>query len=742
MAVGSRTAHNREIDMTWQVGDRIKDEWEIYNILRGGMGIVYIVFDEHLGVFAMKTFQDEIFSRNPSIADRFNQEAFAWINLDNHQNVVRAGFLENIEGKPYLIMEYVGGGDLGSWVGTPRLVHNLPQVLRFAIQFCDGMNHALSKGIKAHRDLKPQNCLIAEDYTLKISDFGLARIMDDLALSATDRSNPADVSLDFSRTGIGAGTCTHMAPEQFDDAKNVDVRADIYSFGVILFEMVTGNLPFIGRTVADFESLHKTQASPPLRSESPSLDLVVERCLAKNIEHRFANFHECRALLVDIYETLTNSPAPQPLVGEELSAVEMALKSQSLSYLGRYLDGLACSDRSLQINPDLGLAWNNKGMALSGLRRHEEALECYDRALELDHHEAMAWSNKAVALSETGRSQEGIMCCDRALEIDPLIEMAWNNKGKCLLETGRYKEALVCIEQALELNPRFDQALYNKAVILEQSGSKLEALEWYRRTLEVNPRWWQAWNNVGNALNESEQWEEALVCVDRALRFNPHSEEAWTNKGRALLGVDRLDEALSCYDRSIELGPNIPRTWSNRGTALFMLDRHQEAFACFDKAIEINPREQRVWFGRGIALNDLNQSEEALSCFDREIELNPDWDYAWYCKAMTLAQLDRMEEAMTCFSRTIEANPNNADAWCKKASILSDLDREEEAIDCYESALKVDPSLTDAWFGIGTNLARTGRVSAAIECLQQAESLGHPGAVDAMEICRRILEEE
>lgn len=726
----------------WRVGDRIKGEWEIYNILRGGMGVVYIVFDEHLGVFAMKTFQDEIFARIPSIANRFNQEAFAWINLDSHQNVVRAGFLENIEGKPYLIMEYVGGGDLSSWVGTPRLINNLPQVLKFAIQFCDGMNHALSKGIKAHRDLKPQNCLIAEDHTLKISDFGLARIVDDLTIAATESSIPTGVDLDLSRTGAAIGTYTHMAPEQFDDAKNVDVRADIYSYGVILFEMVTGRLPFTGQALADFEHLHKTQSPPPLRSDSPVLDLIVERCLAKDPAHRFATFVECRAELVDIYETMTNSPAPQPLVGQALSAAELALKSQSLSYLGRHTDGLAWSERSLQINPDLWLAWNNKGFALSGLRRHEEALECYDRALELDPHEAMAWSNKAFALSALGRDQEGIICCDRALEVDQHFELAWNNKAKCLLETGQHEEARACTERALELNPRSDMALYNKAVILEKSGSKEEALVWYRRTLDINPRWWQAWNNVGNQLNESGQFEEALVNVDRALNLNPHSEEVWTNKGRALLWLDRVEEALACYDRAIELSPNTPRTWSNRGMALLSLGRHQEAFSCFDKALELNPHEPRVWFGRGVALNALNQPEEALSCFDREIELSPDWDYGWYCKAMTLAQLDRMDEALTCFDRTITANPSNADAWCKKGNILSDFDREEEAIDCYESAIKIDPSLTDAWFGIGTNLAQTGRVTAAIECLQEAESLGHPDAVEAIEVCRRILQEE
>src|SRR6266581_580367 len=163
----------------WQIGYKIKNRWEINKILRGGMGIVYIVQDHELGqTMAAKTFQKEVFARNPQIAHRFEQEARAWINLDLHQNVTCALFAEIIEGQPFLFLEYVSGGDMSSWIGTPRLTEDLPQVLRFAIQFCDGMNHVLSKGIKAHRDIKPQNCLITEDRTLKVTDFGLAKVFD------------------------------------------------------------------------------------------------------------------------------------------------------------------------------------------------------------------------------------------------------------------------------------------------------------------------------------------------------------------------------------------------------------------------------------------------------------------------------------------------------------------------------------------------------------------------------------
>jgi len=213
----------------WKIGDRIQNRWEIYKILRGGMGIVYVVYDhESHQAFAAKTFQDEIFARSPAIAHRFTQEALTWISLDAHQNVAQARAVQTIEGKPYLFLEYVSGGDLGGWIGTLRLTEDLPQVLRFAFHFCDGMTHALAKGIKAHRDIKPQNCLITGDGMLKVTDFGLAKVFDDASLVETETPDIESLKLSLTRTGMAAGTCTHMAPEQFDDAKRVDVRADIF----------------------------------------------------------------------------------------------------------------------------------------------------------------------------------------------------------------------------------------------------------------------------------------------------------------------------------------------------------------------------------------------------------------------------------------------------------------------------------------------------------------------------------
>lgn len=119
----------------WKIGDRIQNRYEIHRILQGGMGLVYVVYDHHdREPLALKTFQDGAFVRNPAVAERFIQEASAWINLDRHEHVVKALFAFRLGNQPFLTLEYVEGGDLSGWIGTPRLTDDLAWLLSLAIQ--------------------------------------------------------------------------------------------------------------------------------------------------------------------------------------------------------------------------------------------------------------------------------------------------------------------------------------------------------------------------------------------------------------------------------------------------------------------------------------------------------------------------------------------------------------------------------------------------------------------------------
>lgn len=672
-----------------KIGKRIEGRWEVNNVLRGGMGIVYVVYDHKTREpLAAKTFQDEIFIRNPVVADLFTGEALAWINLDAHQNVARARFVQRFEGKPYLFLEHIAGGDLSRWVGTPRLTEDLPQVLRFAIQFCDGMTHALSKGVEAHRDIKPRNCLVTPNRVLKVADFGLAKV------------------LDAGGQRVGRGTHAYMPPEQWDDFEAADVRSDIYSFGVMLFQMITGVLPFTGKTPEELEHLHKTQPPPPLAAGDDALRAIVNDCLAKNPGRRHASFGAVREGLAEVYERLAREPAPRPAAGEELEVAAQVNKGLSLYELGRYEDAVAWCDRALETNRRLEEAWNNKGIALAAQGRHEEAVSCYDQALGINPRAQMALSNKGVALYELGRNDEALDHLDRALKIEPLDSKAWSNKGIVLEKLGQRKEAMDCHDRAIALDPRNEQVWTNKGLLLAAQG-------WHK---------------------------EAVACHDIALGINRRLDVAWHNKGGSLAALGRHKEAVECLDQALKINPRRAMTWAKKGLTLAEMGQLKEAFESYFQAVSLNPQDEKSWNNMGQILDATGQPDRAVFCYSCALKINPLQDMAWSNMGGSLVALGQNEEAIECCDRAIAINPRQDFAWCNKAAALHALRRHKEAVDCCDRALEINRGLAKAWYNKGVALfVGSQSYGEALKCFEEALRLGIPQAAGLIARCRRML---
>lgn len=245
-----------EKDDRWQIGDKIEDRYEIHDIKRGGFGIVYLCYDhEFKEPVAIKTFQAKFF-HSQKARDDFTQEALTWIKLDKHKNIVKAKYIKNIEGQPYFFLEYVAGGNLDEWLYMldPILAMN------FAIQFCNGMEYAYEKMGLVHRDIKPGNILLTEDITIKITDFGLAKVIE----SRADKIEvPQDISYIQSST---AGTLPYMAPEQFT-GKEIDTRTDIYSFGIVLYQMVANSYPYPRKS--SWKEMHLKESPLPIKPNIP-----------------------------------------------------------------------------------------------------------------------------------------------------------------------------------------------------------------------------------------------------------------------------------------------------------------------------------------------------------------------------------------------------------------------------------------------------------------------------------------
>lgn len=534
--------------MEYKVADTILGDYVIANVKRGGFGVVYIVLHrEKKRALAVKSFQDKYFFRGDKRADdvvqAFNHEAEVWVKLGSHENIVEAFFVLVIEYKPHIFMEYVDGGSLRETLLRQTL--SVPDALFFGIQFCNGMTYANSadlgggrRGI-VHRDIKPENIMLTSDGVLKITDFGLVKALGGAVAE-----------------GIPAGTPPYMSPEQFETV-DVDTRSDVYSFGAVLYEMLTGDLPFRG---LKFAYQHRYEAPVPLERINPSipdgLGEIVLKCLEKHPDDRYQGFESLRDDLAELYESRFGDI---PEVKKRISTVTAARLTA-------------------------------KGVSLHGVRRHEEAIECFDKALETNPRYASAWLGKGTSMTSLGRWREAMTCYDRALEINPTDAQGWVGKGMALSALLGEKEAIECFDRALEINPVHPWALSMKGMTLWKLGKHKEAIPALDRLLQVNPRQVEAWIGKGVSMARLGKHEEAIPCFDKALETNPRSALTWYSKGASLAALGRHKFALTCYDRAVEINPRSALAWYSKGVSLTKMGRHGEAKECLRKAAEIDPR--------------------------------------------------------------------------------------------------------------------------------------------------------
>lgn len=551
-------------------GNFIGQKYEVIKeVGHGGFGIVYLVYShETKEAYAFKTFKDE-YRTDAETRELFRKEANTWIELERHPYLVQAYFVDEVEGRLYIGMEYIAPNEAGlnSLEGYLRnQPAGLPQSLKWAIQFCYGMEYAYSKGIQCHRDIKPENILITVDKTVKITDFGIAG------------------AFDSNMEGVSLGTRTHMPPEQFINAKSCDQRSDIYSFGIVLYQMATnGKLPFLTALPKDGSSeeqtrfhremfrLHSQAQVPPLNSP---LFPVIQRCLEKEPQKRYQTFGELRADLEPLLKQETGETVQLPTV-TELAAWEWNNKGTSLEKMGRFEEAIQCYDKALEMNPNQPETWFNKGNSLGSLHRLDEAIKCHDKAIEINPNHPMGWNNKGAVLHELGRFDEAIQCHDKALEINPQDIDAWNNKAVSLAGLGRFEEAIRCCDKALEINPNKLFAWINKGTSLRRLGRFHESIQCHDRALEIDPRHAGAWNNKGVSLIKLGNFDQAIECYNKALEINPQYVDAWYNKGNYFIKTGHPYEAIKCYDKTLELNPQHPGAFLNRTIAQNQLNSKQ-----------------------------------------------------------------------------------------------------------------------------------------------------------------------
>ena len=351
----------------WNKGDEVLGTYLIEDMFEGGMGRVYIA--EHKDwktKLAIKQPNEMMLSQNDLFA-RILREANSWVELGLHPNIAYCYYVRNIEDVPHIVVEYVDGGNLKEWIADGKCI-DYQTNLDLAIQFCHGMEWAHQKGM-IHRDLKPENVLMTKDGLLKITDFGLVRGGDGAA-ARSERTAVSAQAGDTNLTMIGdfMGSAGYMAPEQAENAAGADERADIFSFGVCLYEMFCGARPY------DITIGKKQEPPEPAKVSlddnfPPDLAALLKKCVQWNRDDRPGQFEDIR---------------------HELTRIRLSLFNESSQYTELELVDLEAD----------GL--NNRGVSLMDLGREEEAMDCWQGALNTDPNHPQAAFNLSLLQCRRG----------------------------------------------------------------------------------------------------------------------------------------------------------------------------------------------------------------------------------------------------------------------------------------------------------------------------------------------------
>jgi serine/threonine protein kinase/tetratricopeptide (TPR) repeat protein len=633
---------------------------------RGGMGRVFKALDKEIGeTIALKVLVPE-FSLDERMIERFRNELKLARRIA-HKNVCRIFDLGNCEGTYFITMEYVSGDTLKNIV---RMMGAFApgRALSVAGQVCDGLAEAHRLGV-VHRDLKSANIMIDREGSARIMDFGIARSAESKGL--TDR-------------GTLVGTPEYMAPEQVDGLE-VDHRADIYSLGVILFEMLTGRVPFEGKTPLSVALMHKTARPPDTRdinAQTPErLSAAVTRCLAKDRGARYQKIEDLAAALHGIAEDLgpgTGAP-PRPAVESLTPGGTQALRSVAvLPFVDLspqkdqeyFCEGLAeeiitalAKVRELEVaakssafsgefrNMDVREVGRRLGVAavLEGsVRKVENRLRITAQLLNVStgYH---LWSEKLDRTLEdvfiiqdeiTQAIVDGLKVKLLGDQMAPLVKRTTENpEAYNLYLKGRYfwnkrtadgmKKALECFAQAIQIDPTFARAY--------TGISDCYALFAYYY-LPPRPTLMKAKGAAARAL----ELDDSLAEAHTSMAFIKHKlERDWAGAEKG-------------FRRAIELDPDL--IWAHHWYALFLaaMGRHQESFAEIKRALEIEPTTAQLNMAYGMTLFLARYYDRAIEELTKAVEFDPQHVLATFYLGIAHVELGHFEQALTLVERSGE----------------------------------------------------------------------------------------
>jgi serine/threonine protein kinase/tetratricopeptide (TPR) repeat protein len=685
----------------------------------GGMGEVYLAEDTRLGrKVAIKLLAEEL-TQNRDRLSRFDQEAYAASAL-NHPNIITIYEMGDEGGRHFIATEFIDGVTLRKHLGAPI---DFPEVLHIAIQVAAALEDAHAAGI-IHRDIKPENIMIRPNGHVKVLDFGLAKLTE-----APTPANTADteaVTRAFVQTdaAVVMGTSQYMSPEQAR-GKPIDARTDIWSFGVVLYELAAGRAPFIGETKTDvIVSITKNEPLPLARfaSDVPAeFEWILMKALRKDVDERYQTIKQLESDLKKLktrlaFETeLERSIVPESATGS-LYLSKSAIADTEIG------EKPASNDTAVQSKTNLtGAAASAKKSRTSSteniigtITRHKTAVAVIALALVLIGAAIIFWSTRkpstltdkdtillADFLNITGDQVfDGTLRQALALQLDqsPFLDIFSEERVREALRfMGRSPDERVTRDVAREICQRqgFKALLVgsiarlgnNYVITLEainaQTGDAIATEQAQAENKEqVLPVLGEA------AMKLREQLGESLQSIQK---FDAPIEQGTTSSLEALkafsLGVDhqlkgKYLEAIPFLKHATEIDPNFALAYARMSSMYYNSRQNDLAAAASQKAFELRDRvseRERLYISAGYYDNVTGELDEYLKTLELWRSTYPRDASPPNNLAVKYNELGRFEKALEAAREASRLNPSSASGYSLSAAALLGLNRLGEA---------------------------------------------------------------
>jgi serine/threonine protein kinase/lipoprotein NlpI len=655
----------------------------------GGMGEVYRALDTRLGrEIAIKVLPADVAS-SPDRLARFEREARTVAGL-NHPNIVVLHTVEDVDGVRFLTMELVEGQTLSTVVSPGGLP--LSKLLELAIPLTDALVAAHEKGV-IHRDLKPGNVMVTREGRVKVLDFGLAKMMGADAPVAKEAGFTITADGPISGEGHVVGTVPYMSPEQLR-GEAVDARSDLFSVGIILYELASGRRPFEGETSIDVShAILRDTPEPMSRVRSdlpPDLERIVSRCLEKNPRERIQSALDVNNELRRLRKVLERGETEKPASDKVASIAVLPFANRSASVDDEYFsDGLA--DELLNVLSKI------KGLRVTA------------------RSSSFTFKGKQVTAAEIGKTlnvatllEGSVRKAGNRIRVSVQLVQVSDSSHLWSETYDRMLEDIFAVQDdiAQSVVKELRTALLGETPDSDASGAAKADVAQAAKGRGTDPEAHRLYLLARHLIdrNTREDTTKAIGYLKEALGRDPEFALAWAELSRAYVrGVDMgwspveegYSRAREAVERALSLDPDLAQGHAWLGLIRMHYDwDFRGAEASFGRALELAPGSAAVLRGAGGLARNLGRLEEAIDLYRRALEQDPLSPSSCNNLGLVLAGMGRFMEAESAYRKALELAPQSVATRGNLSVTLLALGRGEEAL---KEALREPDEALQLW---------------------------------------------